>query len=360
MEFYPEPPPLGLRVLYAIDNQLYLWKNGRSQPLLAGPIAPSGEPAFFRLSKDGEIIAYVQEGGLWTVNSDGSENHLRLDNTSFVFHPNLDWLPDSHLLLLNDREIFDADHGKRWNFIDPALTGKVIPSPDGQRLAIVRPNQIRTVRTDGSEDSVQLDFPPLCAPAQAAYYPEPVWASDSTRLVVILPEQRAFCSDEPMPSTVWSLPVPGGEPVIISTFVFEGLTSISPGLALAAGSATSYDETLQQQVNQISIINLASGSVAPVWNESGAKLSGWTPDSLYYTYFSEPGRVFVRGDLVGGAQQITLPGSTAQLKWINTEQFLYTRNQQIFLATPGWIDRWIADLGANDSLGIFQVEFANP
>jgi hypothetical protein len=359
-EPYPDPPPASLRILYAVDNRLILWRNGGSLPVIDEPVAPAGEPAIFRLSQDGEMIAYMREGALWTVRSDGSENQMRLDSTLYAQHPNLDWIPESRLILLNDHEIFDAESGERWSFIDAERAGKVYPSPDGKLLAIVTPDHISTVRVSGADFRTRLTIPALCSPTQTAYYPVPVWSSDSSRMLVPIPDQQAFCTDSPQPSTIWSIPVGEGEASIAGTIPFSRSVFIASNLAQAIIDDLSFSETLNSQSTQISYVDLASGAVAPVWNEMGATLMGWTPDSLHFFYYSQLARVFVMGDLAGAVQQITLPTNAAMLKWIDGERFLYTRNQTIYMGIPGWTERWIADLGKNDTQGIFNIDFANP
>lgn len=220
-----------VRIAFTYEGKLWLWQNG-----IASPLTSINDNASVNISDDGKIIAFTRDG-LWVINSDGSNERLLLGDEDFrqmepkdpgVALHDFDWVPNTHMLLFNtilsddrglsptdDLYIVDAET-LQWKMLrKPAEGGKFFVSPDGQRVAMTTPTQIRLMNMDGSHYHVVMDYS-VPFPSDYAYYAVPTWSPDSQFLTVPIPPEDFYYTVTTSPTVVWRLPVDGTPPTIIS------------------------------------------------------------------------------------------------------------------------------------------------
>lgn len=225
------PSLASVRIAFTYEEKLWLWQNGTSQPLTS-----VHEGASVNISDDGNLIAFTRDG-LWVINSDGSNERLLLGNEDFrEMEPNdpglelddFDWIPNTHALLFNtilsdvrgispsdDLYIVDAET-MEWKLLrKPGEGGRFFISPDGQKVAMTTPDEIRLMNIDGSDYHAVMDYS-VPIPTDYAYYAAPDWAADSQSLTVPIPPEDFYYTMTTSPTLVWRLSVDGTAPTIIS------------------------------------------------------------------------------------------------------------------------------------------------
>ena len=222
-------------------NVAFLAGAGPASLLTAG-----GAIEQVRLSDDGRKIAYTRRAAvdqpveLRAVNSDGSGDSLLMGPADFdalypldgALHHDLsefEFIPGTHLLLVNTRSIFegpglakhddllriDTDSLARTMLLAPGTGGDFTASPDGRYLALTRPDTVEIRLADGSPSgSGVIPYSPVITYSEYAYYAQPVWSADSAGVAVAIPSPDPFA---PAPTgSIWRLPT-GGSAALAGT-----------------------------------------------------------------------------------------------------------------------------------------------
>jgi len=319
-----------------------------SEPGPAISLTSSGSAESVQISDDGEKIAYARRPAidgpveLRVVNRDGSGDSLLMSPADFdalypldgAVHHDLsqfDFVPASHDLLLNTRSTFegpglakhddliqiDTDTLARTMLLAPGNGGDFTSSPDGQYLAIVRPDMIEIRLANGTPTvSGVITYMPVTTYSEYAYYAQPVWDGDSMTIGVAIP------SPDPLaPATtgsIWRLPV-GGSASLAGTitgqfFLLSGSEPlVSPDLAhviYARPTATP------------NIWNLYLGSV----DGSGETLigvylvwGGWSPDAQHFVFSLGDATNLQLGDVTGTSAPLV---TGTEVRWFTPTEFL--------------------------------------
>lgn len=220
-----------VRIAFTYDGKLWLWQNGTTQPLTS-----VNDGASVNISDDGEMVAFTRDG-LWVINSDGSNEHLLLGDEDFkqmepkdpgVELHDFDWVPNTHMFLFNtivadgrglsptdDLYMTDAET-PQWTMLRrPGEGGRFFISPDGQRVAMTTPTQIRLMNIDGTNYHVVMEYS-VPFPSDYAYYAAPNWEPDSQSLTIPIPPEDFYYTVTTSPTVIWRLPIDGTAPTIIS------------------------------------------------------------------------------------------------------------------------------------------------
>ncbi len=244
-----QPPPLpNLKIVFVQDGELRLWENGMTTSLA------DIDSWQVNISDDGTIIAFTRNGGLWAINSDGTQERLLVSESDFaVMSPTnpgvslqeFEWIPCTHQLLFNTRlngygffltdDLYsvDADTQVQKNLLPPEKGGHFLASPNGQQLVVISPTTITLLNYDGSSPETVLTYPDV-GMGEWYLYAVPTWASDSQSLYVAIPASE-FPTNENGIASIWNLPVYGGEAVKLTEFVAAGgVGMIAPDLSLIA------------------------------------------------------------------------------------------------------------------------------
>src|SRR5574340_1211961 len=185
----PAPPSQPIMVAYVQDGNIQLWDQQSQQ---SKTVFASGDVTLVTMSDDGQVIAFtrrtrieqpelMEQFSLWAADRDGSNprqllapealrerlNPAENDSTGFA---QIEWIPGSHRLVYSlvkyylpgqgsaystDLYIVDADGGLDGVLAANVLPAdgmdvlKVIPSPDGARLALLTMHSLSFISTDG-------------------------------------------------------------------------------------------------------------------------------------------------------------------------------------------------------------------
>ncbi|NOR90712.1 MAG: hypothetical protein GQ524_10720 [Anaerolineales bacterium] len=333
-----------LQVAYISGANVWFVEDG------AAPIqlTTSGNVERVALSTDGQLAAFIWHdlssdihelrvvdtgaGTEWMLFSQPDLDAIYpLDGAIHHVPYQFDFIPDTHIVLVNTREIYegpglvqnndlwsiDADTSTRTLLLDPGQGGDFYFSPSGDMLALVLPTSLGFVRPDGSDRSPDhLTFPFVMTYSEYAYYPIPVWAPDESAVAVLIPAEDPFVDDSAL---VWRVPVAGAPTPLLDLtgfrfFLNSGKTpTIAPDLSTIAFlreiTTTSADL----------VVAPLDGSAESIYASGNLSWQGWNPDSTQFVYTDAP-----RNLLLGstGTPAVGL-GFGSRLQWVDVDTFLY-------------------------------------
>jgi len=345
------PESVGLRVVYANNNAIYLWQEGQPPK----PITGYGGPIYsLDLSDDGQLVAFTRYVGdvqteIWAVNINGTNEHLLVSVDDFqAFDPDalavvpyhMGWVPGSHLLAYNTNQIFDGPQWGLYNdlrlvdadtlaqstLLQPGEGGEFYYSPDGSQIAITTATTISLINADGSNLRPDvLQYEPVLTYSEYQYYAKPNWLSDSSGLKVIIPPVDSLSDPRP-PTTLWDIPLDGSQAVktgeIITMPFFANSTAYAPDLTKIAYLIESGEPA--QNIHELHFVN-PDGSGDQIFHaEPQLNFAGWAQDSSHFAIKIGENQTLQTGQ-VGSPYQpaVDMPATIYQLKWIDAERYLY-------------------------------------
>lgn len=204
--------PEGLRIVYLLDDMIYLWKDGVVRELLQGEsVSPQS------LSYDGNWLAVnkkVQEEHpryeIWAIRIDGDKYHRLLSVEEIAALPeddsqplilDYDWMPTTHQLLFTTQRVIEGPpgispmfdlylldiSGELRQLAAPGEGGEYFPSPDGRYVATSTTKRISLIDLQTGENQTLLEFDPLMIPTEAWRTPELYWDRTSQHFTATIP-----------------------------------------------------------------------------------------------------------------------------------------------------------------------------
>lgn len=378
----PETGLAALRVVYnrsgdtLFEDSAWVWTEGGT------PVQVSTHTGVSKvaISDDGQVVAYVRgeqpgfrDFELWAVNADGTDERLLVGTDEFkallsepqgvdVGPLQLAWLPGTHTLAYNTNVLFNApgsvvnddlrlvnvDTLEKSVLLEPGTGGLFYFSPDGSQIALVTPTSISLVNMDGSNRRESLLTFPVIGIGEGPFYAKPVWAPDSSRLLVAIPPEDLFAQlSQGLPSemTLWEIPVDGSPARELGRVLARPLIgpSFSPDLGRMAFLR------FEGGFEELHIAN-ADGGGDVVYDEADRlDFLGWAPDSQRFLYLVGDtqlriGRVASEATLLGDAPIIPHMG----IQWVDNDRFLYAmRNgtdQELWLSGPSDVGQMVASM----------------
>ncbi|HWQ05105.1 MAG TPA: hypothetical protein VN452_07100 [Longilinea sp.] len=387
----PVGPGMDLQIAFT-DGQgnLWYWKSG-NDPL---QLTHSSDVYDFALSPDGSMVFFSRAvdfvaNSLWLINNDGSGEREVMSPADFDGLPRpaqsigtaptqLGWIPNKPIAAFStvhyfngpgfiagdDLRLVDGATGLVSTLLEPGKGGGMYYySPDGSQIALVTPNQIDLINSDGSNRrSAVLNYDNVLMYTESPFYAQPVWSADGTKLRVILlaPDRLGKPED---PSSVWEIPAAGGKAVKLLDFHLNGLgpgASISPNLLRLA-----YFQNVNTGGQQdLHIANL-DGSQDQVYASGSLNWVTWAddPKRFVWTQYGEVGSG--RQTFLGGVGQdpirLGAPQAPLDLAWVKGDHFLFLNNDgatppawSLYLGTVGGPNQLVADLPAGNGFPKFE------
>ncbi len=211
----------------------------------------------------------------------------------------------------------------------PGEGGDFTASPSGDQVAIVRPDSLGFVNSDGTGERQEvLTFPQVITYSEFLYNPVPIWVEDQVLLAV--PQQDPFFAEEP--GTVWRV---NGEVEVVARPQGDlyVLQRTRPIISPDGSKLAMFRPTGAQGEQALVILDLATGEDT-VYDSGATQWYGWSPDSNGFAYTKETGLDLFLGAL--GAEPESL-GSGTGFRWVSDEEFLY------FAGVP---ETWTLTLGS--------------
>jgi len=372
------PPSVSgkLRVAYASQDNLWLWDEGRSTQQLT----TSGDIQRISVSDDGQIIAFTRKldenhQELWAINADGSNERRLVSVREFstldgstdalgVLPANLQWEPGTHHLTFDTYPIYHA----LWVY-EPMIfwqvdvdTGKISPapysggytaySPDGKKVVIYNMIGLSLMHVDGTnlrEDI--LDPYQGIALGESYYDPSPYWASDSSSLLVALPDQEDIF-DNNTTTTVWRVLVEGTPEKLGTWRAFSPSVWFSPDQTYMAYWFNGNQRELH--LAQISRQTVNNTLDAVYIRGEMIDILTWSPDSRHFIFqMGNPGnqsQFFYIGDIC--QRPVKLPLNVGgDFTWVSGGGIAAWVDASRFLIEVGLLDtddQWELHLGKYD------------
>lgn len=365
-ESAPTDAPSGKPVVvYIKDGDLWRWQDGQKQRL-----TQQGMVFDPRLSRDGRLAVFRRPADdfhheLWVVSvadpQTGGERRLldiatldRIggsvrDASAVAINPyTYEWVGNTHLLAFNTHQVFngpglvmlddlyiaDADSLSVQEIYPPGSGGEFVISPDGSRLALIRPDQILSANLDGSGQQLLLKFQAVTTYSEYRYYPTPQWSSDSAYLRVGIPPSDPLA--EPVqPATLWKLSLEDGasqqEGAVVTVPFFAQSPYNRPVLYSLDLKRIVYMRDIgAPEDNRRELVLATYDGQGEVVVARGSLMEsfGWSPDGRRVA--------FTQGDLqelwIGGLDAAPKPAAGAQfgisgLRWVDAKRFLAMQQQ---------------------------------
>ncbi len=388
-----KPDELRLAVVDS-ERNLHSWQEGDSLTLLVN----SGDVSQAVLSPDGEWIVFTRistdgiDVSLWAIRFDGSDQKLLVSHTDFMampLHPDLTdlssiltvaphmikFIPGTHTVVFNIYPQFNApgfldnkdlwyinvDTAERRAFLSPGQAGHFYFSPDGTQMALVTPDRIDLLNTDGSNRRIGvLNYSFVYTYSEYAYHATPVWSPDSTYLRVSIPPQDPL-GDPTAPVNIYHIPTDGSLATLLTSVVVAPLDNAV--LAPDANHFT-YKEQIADPAENLYSLKFTdlSGSTPVEFTTGSLGFGSWAPDSSHFYFINWNPREYFIG-------QLGVPGVIAvdanpviNFSWITSDQFVFIYqsgiNYQLRLGTLSTPSVEIANLGSG--LGNPSYDFVNP
>jgi hypothetical protein len=338
----------GISFFYAIDTELWQWHSGYATRLADTSLAIHD----LQVSTDGALAAFQSMDGLWVIPLT-SESHAReVANPLMLPADDLPgtglqrkvhtytWLPGSHVLVLdtywvessgtirlaNDLIAINADSGELQILLTVDEGGMPFTSPDGSRLALVTTTRIQVYDLEGAATIADFLFEESLTPDGTPYQPTPVWSTDSTALVAVIPPGNAL-NDRTAATGIWRIPADSSQSVQLGViYPMGGHVLVSPDLERIAYLLG--DGAPTQNRGELHMANLDGSADTILQDGKQGIFFGWTPDgsSLVLRLASEPSTLW----LVNGRTHATSPlwaklpsdSSIADLQWLPNGFFL--------------------------------------
>jgi hypothetical protein len=332
-----------LRIAFIRENQLWYWTpNGEVQIHQSTEL--NGQ-TILKLSDDGNLILFATSEGLWVIRSDGSDRRLLMSTNELETEAELPqdifsglrWIPGSDefifgAVLKGDAAITDgstlqlinANSGIRRQIQRQGRLGiRHFLSPDGTRIALSSPEDIRVVNVDGTGQRTLLTYEPILTDSEYWLSPDLVWSNTSSAILLVLPPHTPYETPEE-PSSIWRLPMDGSEPMLMSEI--EMIPDISPQAEIWVSSDLNWIAYHYQDPRN------GSGAESRVADTDGSLVFSsypdyvsqfrWLPDSLHYMF---RGRDTYYHSAVGGPT-IPFPGEFEDMgspQWLDERHYIF-------------------------------------
>ena len=366
-----------LRVAYANRGSLWLWVEGRKPKQLNKNI----DIQQVSLSDDGQIIAYTRQSDeyyaeLWATNADGSherrlvsaEEFTKLDASTDalgVLPTMLQWEPGTHHLTFFTYPLYDA----LWIY-EPSIPwlvaadigsisaapyhgGHIVYAPDGKHVVIFSSDGLSLARLDGSSlrENILPGYHGI-GEGESYYHPWPFWASDSSSLLVALPDQDEMYSNNAT-VTVWRVPVEGSPEALGQWKAFAPSVHFSPDLTYLTSWPWPEGTANQRELHLARIDGNTPNNIMDVVYMRGELIDNlaWSPDSRHFIFqMGDPGEQaqLYLGDICERPIPILENPSGGIATWVEASRFL------LEIHPPTARDSWELRLG---TLGQGQTEF---
>jgi hypothetical protein len=329
--------------------------SGESPWLVAPPAAPYALSAStgvesVDISDDGMMVFYIRRdptGGapeLRVVNWDGSGDRALLTSAQvggleplgdaeYIDLNVVKWIPGTHQILLNTRAQFmgpglarsddlfriDAESGALTTIFTAGNGGDPWPSPDASKLLISRSTYLSLYNIDGSGGVPNvITFPSIITYSEYSYYPEPVWAADSSQAGVVIasPDPLAAATT----GAIWFINGATGTATLQSTL--NGNFFFPRGILSPTLDRVSYGRPTPDPAVKDLVVTALDGSMGLTLASGNGALRSFAPDGQHFAYYQgDSGTNVFIGSLGGGT--VAVPGGSMRLIWYNAGHFVY-------------------------------------
>lgn len=334
------------------DHNAYFWNESLAAPT---QLTTTYDVQEALISPDGTRVALIRSSD-WVsysvdlINSDGSGLMTLVNPSGFAALPrpadtvastpaHVSWVPNTNSLSMTTRITHEgpgSTTGETLFLIDVATSAMsalltiesewswdYTYSPDGKMIAISRPEGVDIYNADGTLMIADLiTFPFVNTASDYAWIPQPIWSTDSTAMVVVVPPQ------EPWSLTLadskvyqWSTTETSANLNFSTSMIYWPMkfASIAPDLSrlfyLARTGAPEDNRFALKMVN-IDGSGMLEVAVGDIYN-----LPSWSTDSNTYYYHSKTDGAFIA---TPGSTPVALPAfnQVRNVQWVDAQRFI--------------------------------------
>ena len=225
-------------------------------------------------------------------------------------------------LIKNDDLLrIDSDSGKLTTILSIGEGGDFAISPNGIQVAVVQPDRIGLINSDGNNHHPDLlAYSPVMTYSEFRYYAQPVWAADSNALGVAIPSADPLAED--VSGSLWLIPLNGDRAINVGSidgdFYFTQVFT-APGLSPALDRVVFLRNRLEDR-QELHIANLDGSDDNLYLEDVIINWQGWSPLGSRFTFsLSEPLNVILGEE---GEEPHALPMGM-NLQWVSETEYYY-------------------------------------
>jgi hypothetical protein len=366
-----EVKPDTLAIVYIKDGNVVLW-NADDGPRV---LTSSADVQQATISEDGAVVAYTRGDvtkperlEIWAVDTGAQANPrvlvsvadfktllaqspfptaMALQLDQLVFRPGTHEVAfgtapvfdGPGYLPLHDLHLVNADTLVKQTPFGFKQGGRFTFSPDGKRVALVKPDLMSLANYDGTGlVSNVITFPQIITYSEYQLHPQPIWSADSTSLRVVIPPADPLAEPQ-QPTQLWSMTANGAEKILLAT-IFPAPFSWDPQAFAPDLSRVAYVQTAGENTDNIRALHLTKpdGSGDQVYDQGVSLVFlGWGLNSAHFAYmkFSETETGLYLGSITGEPVKVTSLPDLNWLGWVDANRYLYaikeSDNWQIML-----------------------------
>lgn len=269
--------PPELKVVYLKEGNLWLWTAAGDNVMLTG----TGDITTARLSNDGQYLAFMRGPEVWTIRMDGTDARLHIT-----------------------QEI----GGGALRF-----------APNGSLLAVSTIDHIDVIDLGNAITKEVLSYPPT----SSSYYPEVVWASDSTGFKTVLPPNSEIGQAEFL--FVFTSGTRASLAKISMVVPSDSLSFISPD-----GGYVIYVAKLADSKESLFLLDSSGATKRYGEPARSVRAYGWQPDSKHFAFsLDEPQRTLI-GNVTGFPPMEILDLEYELIRWVDAEKFLAIQGKNLY------------------------------
>jgi hypothetical protein len=342
----PEPAPTVLTVVYARAGNISLWREGSAPQTLTS----SGQDNFPRISDDGQMIAFIRDKELYAIRADGSDERLLISLEYLnIYKPAdavsveiryFDFLPNSYEIFfdligdfdpfwvpLNDLHRVDAQTGETAFLLASGSGGEWAFSPDGLRFALAQADGIRILNRDTSENQVVLTFPFVLTYSEWVYYPQVVWANDSSGFYTVIPASQSL--DNPTETSKYYFISLAEGPALLTEFITAPLNfpHISPdGLQVAYVSEV-------PGAQHLLVYDAVEDTTYFIAGSEYLSIMNWNPDSQRVAFQADDplNPLLQASDGTGAPAPLSDTRRFFIMRWVSESRYLFLNEEELRL-----------------------------
>ncbi|NPV78525.1 MAG: hypothetical protein HPY59_19380 [Anaerolineae bacterium] len=343
------PTPLPVLRLFYNDSNGNLWSWSESSG--AQQLTFSGGVVDLAAAPDGSRVAYVKSSdllnhSLWVINSDGSSERQLVSIDEFAamktdpimqgLAPDfLAWTPDGSSLaftttpkyegpgytIQDDLWFVNADSGEKRHILAPGVGGAFYFSPDGSKMALIKPDRISIANTDGSDLRQVFTYTPVITYSEYAYRAEPIWAPDSSSLWVAIPPEDPLSPGQP--TTLWRIPIDGSSAARLGSINVNFLTPVALSTDQTRILYISDGAVFGDNITEVHIANADGSGDSIFFTGVASSPLTWSPDGMHFTFVSGGAHNTQIGQMGGGYANLSDTGMAAEVHWLNHSAYLF-------------------------------------
>ncbi len=340
-------PPGTLQLAYA-DNRNIWWIDGPSPPV---QLSSSGYAGEILISDDGSIAAFYRNNWeedvyeIRVVSTEGGPERVALDqNDTDALYPldgakhilpyQIEFFPGSHSLMFNTQATFegpglfkfddllmlDLETSELTRVLPPGSGGDFTISPDGSKVALIKPTEIGFSASDGLNlQSGLVNYEPVITYSEFSFYPLVTWSSDSNVFIVVIPSADPFAQNPT--GDVWRINTMDASSHLVSRI--DGHTyfpqlSGNPVVPRSLARIAFLRNTDTPNISELYYANLDGGG--EVAYESGnIKWNGWHGNSEAFVFTTGTSQMFLGSTQAPPSALV----DGIDLSWTDANAFLF-------------------------------------